>query len=264
MRLKSALAVSAVAMLAACGGGSSAISNDPTTTDRIQTLKSYSNGSGAFSFQSPNLNVAVFSTDTEKHKADLLSGVRSSTPVPGSSFSSGSLYEVSSTGVFRNGRSSDSTARRIYLSPTSLDHVEIVTSRIGSDTSNWTSSGTPVNGLPTGSFNYNGITFVTDALGSSRGQFTLSADFNNNTGSISGSSAVGHFFSSENLQISRANGEFSSSTARIGETGVTSDSATINGFFAGQNAAGVHGVVFTNDTDAASYVGIFAGSRYPW
>jgi hypothetical protein len=276
MKLNVTLTVCSIALLAACGGGSSAVNNNPTATTNVQTLKSYSDGSGVLAAENTNLgtaggaaNLLIAATNLTAAREVTLGNVNLQ-EVAGSAVSFGPFFVITRTGTASNGASLVvATVGENLVSGTEYASISLVTI---DNSRGLLSGGSPVNGIPSGTYTYSGTSSVIDNVNGSAGDgtFSLTANFTNNTGTLAatvpantpvGSNNPAFFFSSNNLQINQSNGSFSSSNALIGQTGVTSNAASVNGYFAGTNATGVHGVVYTNDLTAPTYAGAFYGSR---
>lgn len=271
------LATTAVLALAACGGGSSAVNNNPTlppsASPTVQTLKSYSDGSGVVS-ASPNLgnaggpsNIIIAASDLTAAR-EVAAGTVNLQEVPGTAATNGRFYVIQRTGNASNGAALVVTTAGENLNVQGTEYAAISIVSINNSVG-LSSGGSQVNGIPVGSYTYNGVaSVVSGPVGD--GTFTLNANFNTNTGSIAatipanspaGGGNPSYFFGSNSLVINQADGSFTSSSSTIGRTGVDSHAASIEGYFAGTNAAGVHGLIYTNDPAAATYLGVFYGSR---
>ena len=276
MKTYSSLAICSVALLAACGGGGSVSDIPPSTSPNVVTLKSYNNGNGVLTAENTNLGTAggnaniLVALSNLTAAREVASGTMNLQVVAGSAAQNGPFYVVTRTGTASNGASLvvSTAGENLNQSGTEYASISLVTvnNSIG-----LSSAGTPVNGIPTGTYSYSGTASVVDTVTGSAGDgtFTLTANFNNNTGTLAatipantpvGANNPAFFFSSNNLQINQSNGSFSSSNALIGQTGVTSNAASVNGYFAGTNATGVHGLVYTNDPTAPTYAGAFYGT----
>ena len=270
-------------MLAACGGGgggSASGSSNTTSPDAVTTLKSYDDGSGVLAVESIYGSSADVPTNVLIGAPDLTAareialGTVNLEVVPGSASQSGPFYVVTRRGTASNGASLEvaTVGENLNLSGTEYASISLVTAdgELGI-----ISGGTPLDGIPSdpsGPYTYTGnaSVFSTATNVGGDGTFTLTADFSNNTGTLAatvpansstGANNPEFFFSSNDLKINPSDGGFSSSNALIGQSGVTSNAASVNGYFAGKDAAGVHGVVYTNDPTAPAYGGAFYGSR---
>ena len=277
-RMNMLLATTAVLALSACGGGGTSDGSalNPTTSLPVTTLKTYNDGSGVIS-ASPDLgseggpsNVIVAAEDLIAAR-EVAQGTINSQVVPGSFATDGRFYVIQRTGTSSSGDSLIVTTSGENLNIQGTEYVAISTVSIN-NSQGISSAGSQVNGMPAGIFSYTGTASVIDAVGGTvgDGSFTMTANFDTNTGTIAatvpannpvGLNNPAFFFSANDIKISQADGSFSSTNAAIGKTGVTSESASLNGFFAGTNASGVHGLVYTNDAAAATYLGAFYGSR---
>lgn len=269
------LATTVVLALSACGGGSSTINNNPTAA--IQTLKSYSDGSGVLSAEQIDLagsgsiaNILIAASDITAAQ-QVASGSINLQEVAGTAATNGQFYVVTRTGTASNGASIEVATVGENLNFLGTEYTSISLVSINNSLGVM-SGGTPVNGIPSGTYSYSGAASVVDAINGTAGDgtFTLSANFNTNMGTLAatipsnsptGANNPAFFFSSNNLQINQSNGSFSSANALIGQTGVNSNGASVNGYFAGTGASGVHGVIYTNNPSTPTYAGAFYGSR---
>jgi hypothetical protein len=272
MTIKKLAVIPAILAVSACGGGGGGGSASAPTAE---TLKTYNDGSGVLAAEEVDLssaggitNIQLVSEDNASAR-EIVEGTINLTVVDGSAAQDGAFYQVSRTGTGSNGSSVKvaTVGENLNYSGTEYASLSIVT--IDGDVG-LASGGTPVKGIPAGSFTYSGAASVIEPANLGDGTFTMSANFDNNTGSIAatipensiaGSNNPEYFFSANDLSINQNDGSFSSPNARIGEQGVTSDDASINGYFAGTNASGVHGLVYTDNSESPTYVGGFRGSR---
>ena len=123
-------------------------------------------------------------------------------------------------------------------------------------------AGSKVNGLPTGSFGYAGaVAFYKNGatVDFEQGNFSMTANFSNQTGSIS-ANTNSYSFGETNIAINSSDGSFSGSSGTIGTTGGVTDTSNLKGFFAGTKANGVHGMAYSAGSEA-NYVATFAGKK---
>ena len=119
--------------------------------------------------------------------------------------------------------------------------------------------GNPVNQFPNGTFVYTGPATLTNNQSTAEdGTFSLTANFNNLTGQVVGTTPT-YFFSGKNLVINPTTGRFDDVTGIIGENNGSSEVATVSGYFAGSNAAGVSGAVYGDLNKTAYLTGMFYG-----
>jgi hypothetical protein len=265
MKLKASLAISAVALLAACGGGSSGTSNNPTISSsaNINTLQTYSDGSGVISYEGTENGVA-YATDVALAR-EVAAGTANLTVVPGTAAESGPFYVVIRSGTTSNGLPVVYSVAGEELNASGSEYVYVGLIEVGSEFG-IDAGGTPVNGMPSGTFTYTGTSTILNEQAVSDGTFTMSANFNTGTASIAATApAVAgsgtFFFGSDDIAINNSNGSFSTNSASIGEIGIMSQAASIDGYFAGTNATGVSGLVYPNSFTTATYGGVFYGSR---
>ena len=118
--------------------------------------------------------------------------------------------------------------------------------------------GNPVNQFPNGTFVYTGPATLSNQSTVEDGTFSLTANFNNRTGQVVGTTPT-YFFSGKNLVINPTTGRFDDVTGIIGENNGSSEVATVSGYFAGSNAAGVSGAVYGDLNKTAYLIGMFYG-----
>lgn len=262
MKLKATLAVSAIALLAACGGGSSGVNNAPTTV-----IKSYPSGYAVITGSLPNANENFVGISADQRTALEVTSETINYTVNDSS-TSGRFYYVD-----RSGTTSSGSQVRVYTwgEDLNLSGSEYVSLSIAyaNGVENMLTAGTPVTSIPTGRHTYSGESFVIERTDEGYGTFTLIADFSQSTASLAasvpqnssnGGQNPAYFFGAENIAINSTNGSFSSENARIGLTGTSGNSASVYGYFAGTGASGVHGIVYENG-NGNQYGGAFYGSR---
>jgi hypothetical protein len=290
MKLNATLAVSAVALLAACGGGSSGTSNNPTSpntprpviisdeptpspSQNVITLQSYPDGSGALSSENvdlggTNLSNIVIVTENVPAATEIISGALNLSVVPGTSQSNGNYYRVRRVGTSSNGSSLivDSFGRNLNESGTEYTSISVVTVDVRDLGIN--SAGTILNGIPSGSFAYSGDASILDVAGNNGadGTFSMQANFDSKSATVAAtfpatSTSPQYFFSANDITINTNTGNFSSGNALMGEAGVSPQSSSIHGYFAGSDAVGVHGVLFPNPAANELLLGAFYGSR---
>lgn len=267
MKIKAAMVVSALALLAACGGGGGSVSNaPPSTSPNVTTLKSYSDGAGVLSVRGTSENTVVGALDLQAAR-EVANGSMSLTVVPNSFTQSGTLYNISRTGVASNGQSvrTNTAGRFLNIAETEYASISyiIVNSNVG-----LAASASPVNGFPAGSHTYTGTSmllsnYVDDGRA---GNFTLTANFNTNTATMASTIPAGGgnpalFFSANDIAINQGTGVLSTTNATVGVQNGATEAATIYGNFAGTNATGVSGLVYSNDSSRANYAGAFYGTR---
>ena len=118
--------------------------------------------------------------------------------------------------------------------------------------------GDPVTQFPNGTFVYTGPALLTNQTTPEDGTFSLTANFNNRTGQVVGTTPT-YFFSGENLVINPTTGRFDDATGIIGKNNGSSEVATVSGYFAGSNAAGVSGAVYGDLNKTGYLAGVFYG-----
>lgn len=120
----------------------------------------------------------------------------------------------------------------------------------------------PLNGVPSGTHTYSGL-YVVGQRGTGwaeMGDFTLAANLDNQTFTITGSSADTSLTGSGYLETST--GSVSSSSLVFTDVDFGSYTATTIGTLGGNNAAEVVGLWYTNDADGdPDFAGGYSGSR---
>ena len=247
--------------LTACGGSKTGSFGQHTI---IKTYPSDNSGvvvSENIAYSNGTYNAAFLVSDTNNASkiADALYRANNGllTVTDAESYVDGSYYIVG-RGVNAAGEVIELSASGVMLSSDTFVSYNVI--EVGSEFGLGT-DGSTINGLPVGTFNYNGDVFITGGpfgAAAERGNLNLTANFSTSSASLS-ALTENKFLAADNLTISQ-NGKLSGQGI-IGATSRSRSNATINGYFAGTNAAGVHGVAAQNADVANGMAAIFIGSR---
>ena len=260
MKLKATLALSAVALLAACGGGSSGVTNNPTTS--FNTVRVFSDNAGVARGVSSDgtqgyvliPDVAFFVQTSNSLTAQDLANVQvSDFPV----------VQVLNTNA--NLRQGAMTVDGVVINVTAIEDLggkaEAAFMEIPGYLNALLVNGTQPTNLPSGAFRYQGtmgtgIRSVNNPL-PQIGSFTLDANFSTNSFSISGST-LSDTLSGSGV-INNATGTINSNNLSMVTSG-TNRTATLYGQFHGNAATSVSGLFHSNEADPR-YAGFIVGSR---
>lgn len=244
----------AILALAACGGGSSTLSNSPTIQPTV--LKTFTDGAGVarFSLTQNNLPMTftVMGADIQTTQVDPTSVADISSMTLTGSNQYGDLYAgpVTTNGV---------TTNAIAFGDTSSGAV-IVYGQSANANALAVGGGT-VSNIPSGVFTFNGTNFIGYRDGSyfESGTFAMGVDFSNGNGNLTGSttnSSIGG-----TIQVNSSNGTFSSSSLALTDTfNNVQTTASINGNFHNNGATGVSGIYYDNGSNPF-VAGAIAGRR---
>ena len=255
MNTKLIFAAPCLALLAACGGGS-------TGTASYQTLSVLANGDGiARGATSTGEEALIYSPEI----AEVVSAANASTPsdiagVNASDFPVTSLNgnvrvrsgTMTSEGITFNvtvvedTRTTDAFAAFIEL-PAGFNDMTMV-------------SGTAYTNAPSGSYVYSGTQLTTPSLTvapGSTGTFTMTADFSNRAFAYNGSS--GGVGVSGSGVLDTVNGRFATTDLNV-TSGSSTYGGTMHGLMHGSGATATSGIFHTSGSSPA-YTGAFVGSR---
>jgi hypothetical protein len=254
MNKKLVLAAPCLAMLAACGGGS-------TGAVSYTALKVFSDGDGVgrgvasdgtkLVFITPDVGATVTAANTGS--SDALNVTASDFPV---------VQNLATNAKLRQGAV---TIEGIAANVTIVEDLGGDASLILFDIPNYASlgmaGGSAMTGNPTGTHTYNGTMTMgsrsSGGAGQQLGSFAMSANFDTQAYSFSGST-TSHTLNGTGL-IDTASGRFSSNNLNATTFG-TGRSATMYGELHGNAANSVSGVFHTNES-SATYSGGFVGSK---
>ena len=250
--------------ISACGGGTTGPSS------YVTTMKTYADASGVLAIAKADSNgnpakYMLVSTDLAT-ATDVANGTISLTATASSQ--NGNYYAVAREGASAGGKSLTVTTFGENLNASGSEYASMSVVTINNQPGLLT-AGTAASSLPSGTHVYTGAATVVDGIvNAGDGSFTLTANFDANTASLTASTIASlstnntaYFFSGSDMEMDQADGSFSTSTGLIGVTGGASESASVKGYFAGTAAKGVHGLAYTNDTATPDLVGGFYGSR---
>ena len=261
----------AVTGLSACGGGGklSELDRDYATSDinSWQSLKQYSDGSSVLAFKGvlqsdesidePRYLFAV-TTDPDQLTATI-SGAINVELVEANDFNGSNYYKYLYNGTNSEGKSINAEVLGYFLDGAD-NQVSMTTLVIDLDSErpvgSLLSSGTLVQGLPSGRHSYSGgdaqIIFKGSELEQKYNDMLITIDFDKMKGSML-AETENLFISATNFEIDSSNGTFTGTEGLIGYTGTNNTSeANISGAFSGSNASGIHGLVYTKVGDFAS------------
>ena len=254
MKLKASLAVCSAAMLAACGGGSSGTSNNPTIQPTV--LKTFTDGAGVarVSLTQNNLPMTfnVMGADIQNYSVDPTAVADISNMTYTSSNQYGDLYSgpVTSNGVTINAIAfvdSSSGAVVVYGQNAYANALAV--------------GGETVSNIPSGVFTYNGTNFIGYRDGSyfEDGTFAMGVDFSNGTGNITGNTPNSTMGGT--ISVNASNGTFSGNNLALTDTfNNLSTTGSINGNFHNAGATGVSGIYYDNGPNPV-VAGAIVGSR---
>ena len=259
MKLNETLAVCSVALLAACGGGSSGTSNNPTLS--LSTVRVFSDNAGV-----------ARGTDNAGNKIVLLAPNIAATVSAANSPSQQSVADaqVSDFPITRvlstnaNLRQGSMTVDGVAINVDVIEDLGGEAAVIIYDIPGYANAvmafGSPNGSVPSGTYQYTGTlgTGVRSANPQIElGSFTLNANFNNQSFSINGST-LSDTLSGSGL-IDNSAGTLSSSNLTMVTSG-TNRTATLYGNFHGTSAQSVSGAFHTNEQNPV-FAGAFVGSR---
>ena len=254
MDKKLILAAPCLAMLAACGGSS-------TGEASYTALKVFSNGDGVargtasdgtkFVFITPDVGGLV--TAANAGSSDAVNVTASDFPV---------VQNLATNAKLRQGAVTiEGIAANVTIVEDLGGDAKLVLFDIPNYASLGMAGGSALTGNPTGTHTYNGTMTMGSRLAGGAGQqfgsFSMSANFDTQAYSFSGSTA-NHSLNGTGL-IDTASGRFSSNNLNATTFG-TGRSATMYGELHGNAANSVSGVFHTNES-SATYSGGFVGSK---
>ena len=257
MKLKASLALSAVALLAACGGSST--SNNPVAS--YTTLQVFGDRAGVARGTANNGNQALIITPEVSAVVANASRVTAN-QIDAIQFSDFPIVRRLETNAnLRMGTfTTDSITFNVRVVEDLGGEAAIMLAEVPDFANILVVEGSQYGGAPTGTFTYNG----TMAMGRrvvnpdpEYGSFSMSADFSNQTFDYNGTTASNSVVGSGVLNTT--NGRFSTDSLDINTSGV-SRTGTMHGQTHGSSAQSVSGVFHTNEIRPL-YTGAFVGSR---
>ena len=251
MNYRTLLALPAVVLLAACGGG-----GDGLATANFTTLKAFSDGAGvARGVASDGTQMVVIGPDI----AEVVASANQNDPAD-LQFSDFAIVDTRPTAVIRQGTATvDGQVANITIVEDKGGEAGLIYMEIPGGGDAVFATGSAFGAAPNGSYTYNGVHIIGDRVFGDQqdGTFSLTADFNNQTFSYNGSTVSSSLSGSGTIDT--VNGRFSSNTLNSNVDGDTAF-ATMYGQLHGDSAQSVSGVFHTNESDP-SYAGAFVGSR---
>jgi hypothetical protein len=263
MKTKAILLLSAAGFLAACGGGSSGVSNNPTSfnslpNQELTTIISNQDGSGVASAYRLGNSYVIYANQL----ADLdLNAQTNIDPNNLTVLEEGADYAFLEGSYVSNGNEKYLFvyAKQIGTDETLIAGLARNANAPGGEIVQ--AYGDVVSGqVPVGDVTYRGYNLVTatDQTQIDSGTFTMRVNFQNNTGSLSGSGEIS-FVDATSIAVNSSNGTFSSDAVRLGYIDGESTSGFLRGNFHGNGATGVTGIY--GNTGELTVVGVIAGSR---
>lgn len=267
MKLNFSLALSAVALLAACGG--SGASNSGNYSDLLdldmddkRTVGVFSDNSGiirnkttadgvtvtnvvfAPNYRTYNIETGILPVDTNATGVEIVSVSDGFTQ----------YGEYGRVNYRYNGSLNNIL---VYFSDYEDVGVTIVEGPLAHAGSSF---GAELTSIPNGAFTYRGDVFTKsrNSSGVEEGTFSLTANFVSRTANVEAQTATTQL-SGTNLLISNT-GEISGRDLTMTVLGQTSTSAGLEGNFHGQSASGVSAVYY-NSTSNPTHIGVLAGTR---
>lgn len=255
MRIKTTVAVSVMALLAACGGGSSGISN-------FQTLSILPNGDGVARATTNNGEQALVYSP---YVVDFVAGANAANSNDVANVTASDFPITSQMGFVRRRSGTMSSGgttfnvRTVEDTRTSDAAIVFVEMPVG-ENDIIVVAGTAYSNAPVGSFAYFGTQVTTESNGlapGSIGSFTLNADFSQETFQYAGTSGAVSVSGTGVLDVT--NGRFATSNLRVIGSGRTFG-GTLHGLLHGAGATATSGV-FHASGSVPAYTGAFVGSR---
>lgn len=251
MKLNTILAVSAVALMSACGGGGGSVSE-------VQPITNFPDGRSYARFESNDYNAVVLVKDPSFDPNNLVDVIILET-ISANRRSDGA-YEGTYRVRLANGTTA--TVSGVFYSETDARVFTV------SDSFNRVRAsvvdGTEIQSLPSGTFNYAGYAVFEYAWASAEngfwqesGTFDMTANFQNNSASINANSSTGYVtYTANGMTIDPSDGQI---TGPVGSyiirdnnlTTVSSDAVAFYGNLHGDNAEYVSGSAYRylNDSD---------------
>jgi hypothetical protein len=260
MKLNTTLAVSAVALVAACGSSVTEqvqIGKPNTTPGGVEVTPTvvYQNGSIVGDWQQGGLSGVSFASNSTVFLNDPGS-------TQGNSSTSGDLTVIQLTAISAENGINQTGMRYLLALPDGFAASQIRRD-IAGPVEQLSSFGATVTSMPTGTITFGGGT--DDALFLHlNGQtvqlpFTFTANLANGTATMT-SSGGGYELAGGTITINPTTGRFSGTDASIGAVG-NLQAANIFGGIYGTNGTGIGGIAFSTDQANPSIVANFVGSR---
>lgn len=259
MKLKASLAVCSVALLAACGGGSSGTSNNPTLS--LSTVRVFSDNAGvARGTDNAGNTIVLLAPDIAATVSAANSPSQQS--ITDAEVSDFPIVQVlnTSANLRRGAMTVDGVAVNVDVIEDLGGEAAVIIYDIPGYANAVMTFGTPNGSVPSGTYQYTG-TLGTGVRSTNPqiefGSFTLNANFTNQSFSITGSTLSDTL--SGNGLIDNSAGTLSSSNITMVTSG-TNRTATLYGNFHGTSAQSVSGAFHTNEQNPV-FAGAFVGSR---
>lgn len=263
VKINASLAICSVAVLAACGGGSSGVSNNPTSFAslpgrQLTTVIENEDGSGVATANRLENSYVIYTNQLSELDLDAQSNI---------DLNSLTILEEGVDYAFLEGNYVDGGNQKyLFLYAKEIGAGEVVIAGLARNANLpggeiVQAYGPLVSGqVPVGDVTYRGYNLVTttDQTQIDSGTFTMRVNFQNNSGSLSGSGDVS-FVDATSVAVNSSNGTFSSDSVRLGYIDGESTSGFLRGNFHGNGATGVTGIY--GNTGELAVVGVIAGNR---
>ena len=264
MKLNATLALSAAALLAACGGGSSGTNNEPTvqvgqqiqsgtlelTVDRI-----YNNGAAVLYFDNVNGGGQTYRSNPADASND-----PGSTIVSEETFGTRIHQSVSAIG---EGFNREGTRDRLILPNNAGAAQSQIRQDVSGPNMDLAAFGSPLTNIPTGTVTYGGgaddAAFINMNGAKVQLPFTFTANLSAGTATLTANNGT-HRIDAQSIAIDATNGRFYGTSAQVGAVGSLLD-ANVSGALFGTDGMGVGGIVYSTDQAAPSISANFVGSR---
>jgi hypothetical protein len=264
--------------LSACGAGNtstSAIDNsfDKTGTNSVGVIKTYTGVPNAYVVAVKGSLDGDFASNEVKYyfgitgQKELVENTFNGAIVFTSEVSGTSRYTngyfVTREGINKNGDLLKITTEGLNLNLSGSEYMSA--SVVENDGfASLVTTGTTFSNLPSGTFTYDrnpvGLIGIGDNL-EELSNISVVANFNNLTGNLTAASE-NLFMSSTGFEIDPKTGSFSGGISVIGELATTySQPADVLGAFAGQNAGGVHVIIYNLSDSVDNGLGVFIVER---
>ena len=249
-------------LISSLPSGNSGLASGNSGVITYVTEKSYASGTGVISGSGQDGNASANYTAAHLDIDSVTSSLSGDANLEYLSYGEDALgYEAEEGGITSSGKTVYIDYAGYFITNGTEEHASAGEITIDGVDGVFT-AGSKVNGLPTGSFGYAGaVAFYKNGatVDFEQGSFSMTANFSNQTGSIS-ANTNSYSFGETNIAINSSDGSFSGSSGTIGTTGGATDTSNLKGFFAGTNANGVHGMAYSAGSEA-NYVATFAGKK---
>ena len=270
--IKLSVPISCVALVAACGGGSSAVSNAvsnaPTLSVGSQVTAAsgldvtvervYDNGAVVVSFED-GLKGASYRSNPDDVSKDVGSTTTGETI-------DGTRIDITVEAV-SDDKTYNYAGKRYILRLDDSASPEIAAAQTRYDVNGTDVDaayfGTPVTNMPTGTVTYGAgasdAAFITVDGQTTELPFTFSANLTDGTATLTANNGT-HQINGGDIAINATTGEFYGTNAELGATG-SLKAANVAGSLFGADAAGVGGILYSTEAAIPSVTANFVGSK---